>query len=313
MEALKDVARRILYPVPPHLKKNQRQLIDAEISELRQSIETNFFSGWRDKSNYSADNYTRDLKAHLIDRLDIDRKNVTPWLDSLMPLHGARILEVGCGTGSSTVALAEQGAHVTALDIDAPANRVARDRCRIHGVKAQIIDGNIDTFDFGSSYDMVIFFACVEHMTIAERLQSLQRVWSRMLKGQLLVIVETPNRLWWFDDHTSVLPFYHWLPDQLAYQCARFSSRENFKELYMDDGKRMEHFLRQGRGVSYHEFDVALGAHKVVSGLRQFQGWRHGIRRPTRERRYIDFLRSAKPGMHSAWTEPYLDLAIGKV
>ena len=31
----------------------------------------------------------------------------------------------------------------------------------------------------------------------------------------LLVIVEAPNRLWLEDTHTSELPFFQWLPDNL--------------------------------------------------------------------------------------------------
>ena len=49
-------------------------------------------------------------------RLSRDRVAVIPWLDRTRPLRGSRILEVGCGRGASTVALAEQGAELIALD-----------------------------------------------------------------------------------------------------------------------------------------------------------------------------------------------------
>src|SRR5947209_16094325 len=40
-------------------------------------------------------------------RLRRDRFAVIPWLDRTRPLRSSRILEVGCGRGASTVALAE--------------------------------------------------------------------------------------------------------------------------------------------------------------------------------------------------------------
>lgn len=51
-------------------------------------------------------------------RLERFRREVIPWLAGTRDLSGASILEVGCGLGASTLALAEQGAHVTAIDID---------------------------------------------------------------------------------------------------------------------------------------------------------------------------------------------------
>src|SRR5688572_27832594 len=115
----------------------------------------------------------RDLRDHLHRRLKIFRRDVIPWLDEAKPLAGARVLEIGCGTGASTVALAEQGALVTAVDIDTESLLVATERCRVYGVDAifvqaegSVLDRHLNLADF----DFVIFFACLEHMTHAERI-----------------------------------------------------------------------------------------------------------------------------------------------
>lgn len=112
--------------------------------------------------------------------------------------------------------------------------------------------------------------------------ESLRQRWSLLPAGGVLVVVETPNRLWWFDLHSSKLPLFHALPDELAFHYTRFSQRENFRELYRDysNPAAREHMLRRGRGVSFHEFDVAIGTGlRVLSSLDSFYGWREPLRR----------------------------------
>lgn len=80
-----------------------------------------------------------------------------------------------------------------------------------------------------------------------------------LARGGSWVVIETPNRLWYFDGHTALLPFYHWLPDRLAFEYARFSPREYFREVYSEfTPDKALHFLRRGRGVSFHEFDLFI-------------------------------------------------------
>jgi 2-polyprenyl-3-methyl-5-hydroxy-6-metoxy-1,4-benzoquinol methylase len=131
-----------------------------------------------------------------------------------MPLSGARILEIGCGTGASTVALAEQGAQVTAVDLDGSALEVARVRCDAYGVRATFIEAN--AVDAIQPADMIVFFACLEHMTYEERIESLRKAWEVLPPHGILAVVDTPNRLWYFDGHTALTPFFNWLPHELA-------------------------------------------------------------------------------------------------
>jgi hypothetical protein len=59
--------------------------------------------------------------------------------------------------------------------------------------------------------------------------------------------------------HTSWLPFFQWLPDDLAFKYSRFSPRFNFGGMYGEEtAERMLHFLRRGRGVSFHEFSLTM-------------------------------------------------------
>ena len=68
-------------------------------------------------------------------------------------------------------------------------------------------------------------------MVHEERLQAIADTWTMLRPGDLWCVIETPNRLWHTDTHTALLPFYHWLPDDLAFKYARFSQRTNFREM----------------------------------------------------------------------------------
>jgi 2-polyprenyl-3-methyl-5-hydroxy-6-metoxy-1,4-benzoquinol methylase len=223
---------------------------------------SNYHVGWRSREAYSDEAYERDLNDHLLNRCEEDRSLVVPWLDTLRPLRSMKILEIGCGTGSSTVALAEQGATVVGIDVDEGAVLVARDRCRVYGITADICVMGAEQIrsEFqGQAFDLIIFFACLEHMTVRERLGALSQAWEILPEHGMLGLTETPNRLWFFDHHTSHLPFFQWLPDELAFQYSRFSARENFREIYRElTAESFQHFLRRGRGVSFHEFDLAI-------------------------------------------------------
>ncbi len=306
--------------VPNHLKKKRIRLDSTGLEAIRRSLETHYFTGWRSKGHIQAEAYARDLEDHLTARLERDRRRIIPWLDHAAGLCGKRILEVGCGTGSSTVALAEQGAEVTGIDVDEGALSVARDRCRAYGVNADLRMVNAQRMGevfSANAFDMILFFACLEHMTIPERLISLRHAWEILPGGGCLAVIETPNRLWYFDGHTSQLPFFHWLPDELAFQYSRFSPRENFRELYREwnDSSR-EHFLRRGRGFSYHEMELAIAPIRelrVICSLSDYEGMRSILRQSGMDRRYRSFLQRICPGIPPGFLEKSLDLAIQKL
>ena len=261
----------------------------------------------------------RDLADHLNTRLQIARTQVIPWLESVRQLNGARVLEIGCGTGSGLVALAEHGAKVIGVDLDEGALQVARKRCALHGVIAELHAANAtDVAElFGNMpFDLIIFYASLEHMVHEERLRAIADTWAMLRPGDLWCLVETPNRLWHTDTHTAWLPFYHWLPDELAFEYARFSHRTNFRECYDDlTNERQMHFRRRGRGVSFHELHVALGAaeaFEVVSYKNEFlsrMGW---LGKDALAERYVGVLKELVPDIHPAFLQEYLDVILRK-
>ena len=262
-----------------------------------------------------------DIDFEVYSRLNAFRTTVIPWLDSIMPLDQLRVLEVGCGSGASTVALAEQGCRITGIDIDTISLNICGHRLNTYGLlNADITHANAvnlrEMFQ-GSSFDLILFFAALEHMTLPERLASLQSAWDILPIGGYLCVIETPNRLWLYDDHTSALPFFDWLPDWLAvlYSDRSQKLRGHFGGTSVDDDSLLR-LVRFGRGLSFHEFELAgIDCAHVDSCMVEFLrrnplyaakyyfSWESG---------YSRLLRKWAPKVHRAFFYHRLDLLIKK-
>jgi S-adenosylmethionine-dependent methyltransferase len=132
--------------------------------------------------------------------------------------------------------------------------------------------------------------------------------------------VETPNRLWYLDSHTSYLPYFGWLPDELALQYSRFSPRDTIRRLPSEPAERgLRDLRRSGRGVSFHEFDLAIAPTSgldVVSCLQLERRHRNPLRnlgwRVSRPGRYESMLRAISPDVPRAFLQPFLYLSVRK-
>ncbi len=288
------------------------------LAELETALRTNYFN--RQPPGYlETERGLFDLANHLTNRVQIARLQVIPWLESVRHLHGARVLEIGCGTGAALVALAERGAQVIGVDLDEGSLQVARKRCALHGIVAELHVANATRVAelFGDeAFDVIIFYASLEHMAYEERLRAIADTWAMLRPGDLWCLIETPNRLWHTDTHTALLPFYHWLPDELAFKYARFSQRTNFRECYNEStDERMLNFSRRGRGVSFHELHLALGAadaFEVVSYKNEFLARLRWLGKDARSDSYVALLRKLVPDVHPAFLQEYLDVILRK-
>ncbi len=307
--------------IPPEIRRKHRSLSDNQLAVVATSLQRNYFEPRFGGEYLSTPEGKADHDDHLQGRLGLHRRRVVPWLNTFLPLERAKVVEIGCGTGASTVAIAEQGAQVVGFDLDVGSLEAARDRCSVYGLTADLREGNAENLpeDVLRDADITIFFASIEHMTLDERLAALSHTWQALKPGSWLVIVETPNRLWWYDSHTALLPFYLWLPDDLAVHYAKYSERRPFNQQVASPPSESMMLLlaRIGRSASYHEFQLALGD---LSGLeiRGMGGWLR--RNPVTWAKWAmadcgfqrALTRRGPPGIAPAFYEPWLDLAIRK-
>jgi 2-polyprenyl-3-methyl-5-hydroxy-6-metoxy-1,4-benzoquinol methylase len=308
---------------PEGLRVRHRTFDASQQEQLRAVLKTYYF-GAQTQTIGAVDAYLAtevgraDCSDHLVERLDRNRSTVIPWLDSIRPLDGLKILEVGAGDGCSTVALAEQGAAVLAVDVNESYLRANEERCRIADLNnVAFASANSDSLDSVTKVgenDMILIFAALEHMTFEERIATLRGAWQLLDSGDFLVIIETPNRLWYFDDHTSMMPFYHWLPDEVAYRYAQHTPREHYNTEFAN-GIDPVAFARWGRGVSFHDFVLALGIPAtqlpVESSMHEYLNmprWHPH----TRDGRFHRMIRAMEPEVPKGFFYSYLDIALRK-
>jgi 2-polyprenyl-6-hydroxyphenyl methylase / 3-demethylubiquinone-9 3-methyltransferase len=89
------------------------------------------------------------------------------WIDQLAPLAGKQVLDVGCGGGILSEAMAHKAAHVTGIDLAARPLGVAR----LHALEAEV--GNVEYREIAAealaaqqpgSFDVVTCMEMIEHV-----------------------------------------------------------------------------------------------------------------------------------------------------
>ncbi len=260
-------------------------------------------------------------QAQAFIRLSQAHDHFVPWLSEAVSLDGARVLEIGCGTGSSTAALLIAGANVLGLELDASAMSVALERCKLLGIdrmpRFQAIapnwletDANFDWTALARDYapTVVVCYALLEHLSIQERFVLLRNAMRALPLGGHLVIFETPNRLMTVDWHTTKMLFSEILPDELALRYLALSPRKEVKP------ETAHNLYRWGRGVSFHEFQLAIGLENFAVVLDGYDGRVRNWPNRTIVKDYEEALQRilAEHSIPKGFARPSLDLVMRK-
>jgi hypothetical protein len=154
---------------------------------------------------------------------------------------------------------------------------------------------------------------------LTERLKAIADCWKLTKPGGFMIVIETPNRLWAYDSHTSEGYFFMWLPDDLALLWARNTKRLRFNASFPEKLPKDEAELllaRWGRGVSYHDFALAMGCSPAALPVESCLGLfyrnarnEHRIYAHTWWRRYEELLKSFCPDIHRGFFLEYLNLS----
>ena len=103
--------------------------------------------------------------------------------------HGASVLDVGCGTGWTSLFLAETGYDVTAIDL-VPANvELTARRAARWGVPVTAEIADMEEVDLGQRFDLALIFDALHHSTRHQRV--LARMGAHLKPGGWLLLGET--------------------------------------------------------------------------------------------------------------------------
>ncbi len=113
-----------------------------------------------------------------------------PYYDFLvkhLPSHCERSLDIGCGTGLFTRALAARSTHVLALDLSPNMIRVAKDHSReFSNIDFQIADA-VETEFPSDHFDCIVSIATLHHLPMEKMLV---RMRDALRPGGVLVILD---------------------------------------------------------------------------------------------------------------------------
>lgn len=173
----------------------------------------------RGKENWP--NYKNYLKSHLggpDSRSVIFSKYLCPEIEyHCGSLKDKRILDFGCGTGSTTVALAQNCEQVCAFDIDEESIEICKQRISEHGLESRVQFYCADDIDKVKdpigTFDLILVNAVIEHIPLSKiglRKRIMRSLFDLLKKSGYLYISETPNRLWPYDRHSTQLWWIPW-------------------------------------------------------------------------------------------------------
>lgn len=102
---------------------------------------------------------------------------------------GQRILDLACGGGRHSLAMAQHGASVTGLDIGPSAIASARRRAARTGLEIEFLQGDVRRLTYEAEFDAVTFlFGCFTEMTRADAEICLQGISRSLRPGGLFVL-----------------------------------------------------------------------------------------------------------------------------
>lgn len=193
-------------------------------------------------------------------------RHLAPWIESMTP--GRDLLEVGCGVGLDTYALARHGLRVTAIDLTTVGTATVRERFQTTGMPGQfaVADGcrlpfPPESFDYYYSFG-VLHHAADTGAAIAEA--------HRVLKpgGEARVMLYHRRSLNEWVHRVTGVPFEE--RDELCPVVRRFT-RAEARALFGDFSRveiEITHIFGEGYGALFRWTPNAI--HRILS---RFFGW----------------------------------------
>jgi SAM-dependent methyltransferase len=135
---------------------------------------------------------------------DLYNEHLSRYLLARRLASGRKVLDLGCGSGYGAQLLAETAACVVGLDLSWEAVDYARKQFAAPNLQFLVSDA-ASVAIASASFDAIICFEVIEHLV---EQQALLEEASRLLNRQGILIISTPNRIFYTEERRSVNPFH---------------------------------------------------------------------------------------------------------
>jgi SAM-dependent methyltransferase len=173
-------------------------------------------------------------------------------LTMLRPGGGERILDLACGTGRHSLALARQGFSVVGCEISPELVEVGRGEAESEGLQATFIEGDLRELDFENEFDIVLNLndGAVGYFETDEENHRTFEVISRALRPGGRNLIQVPNVLY----ARARLPQRSWIPSENMVELVEH--RWNKKDRYMEGAMiplRFGEVLEGLKGIEFRQ------------------------------------------------------------
>ena len=117
-------------------------------------------------------------------RLPWDTGISPPELHAHIAAHApGRALDLGCGTGTNVLTLAQHGWDVVGVDFAVKAIAQARDKLKRAGLRADVRVGDVTRIDLDGTFDLILDIGCFHGLPARDQDRYAQRVKQRLAPG----------------------------------------------------------------------------------------------------------------------------------
>ncbi|MGI8970523.1 MAG: class I SAM-dependent methyltransferase, partial [Dehalococcoidia bacterium] len=142
--------------------------------------------------------YHKDLEQYLFKEIGFGEHLQSIHWQRLFGHHLAdvreqRVLDIGCGTGWTSLLLAQRGAHVTAVDISPRQIEILQFNAAHYGLEHQVrgLAGDITQMGMpAESFDLCVGGSFLHHLEPAEEAAILREIHRLLVPGGMAIFVE---------------------------------------------------------------------------------------------------------------------------
>lgn len=108
---------------------------------------------------------------YILGRTPWDTRISPPELITFLENHEpGRALDIGCGTGTNLITMAQRGWQVTGVDISSRAIHQAQCKAQVAGLQIQLIRADVSSFDdIAGTFDLALDIGCFHSLSREEQ------------------------------------------------------------------------------------------------------------------------------------------------